>query len=43
MNIVINGKTCDVAADDDTMLIDVLRSGGLTGNGRTAPHRDCEW
>jgi xanthine dehydrogenase YagR molybdenum-binding subunit len=31
MNIVINGKTCDVAVDDDTMLIDVLRNGGLTG------------
>ena len=30
MNIVINGKTCTVA-DDDAMLIDVVRNGGLTG------------
>ena len=30
MNIVINGKVCTVV-DDDAMLIDVVRSGGLTG------------
>ena len=30
MNIVINGKICSVA-DDDAMLIDVIRNGGLTG------------
>ena len=30
MNIVINGKICSVA-DDDVMLIDVIRNGGLTG------------
>jgi aerobic-type carbon monoxide dehydrogenase small subunit (CoxS/CutS family) len=30
MNIVINGETCTVA-DDDAMLIDVVRNGGLTG------------
>ncbi len=30
MNIVINGKTC-VVADDDAMLIDVIRYLGLTG------------
>ena len=28
MNIVINGKVCTVV-DDDAMLIDVVRSGGL--------------
>ena len=30
MNLVINGKSCTVA-DDDAMLIDVVRNGGLTG------------
>ena len=30
MNIAINGKICSVA-DDDVMLIDVIRNGGLTG------------
>ena len=30
MNIVLNGKVCPVV-DDDAMLIDVVRSGGLTG------------
>src|SRR5215471_14662284 len=30
MNLVINGKICSVA-DDDVMLIDVIRNGGLTG------------
>ena len=30
MNIVLNGKVCPVV-DDDSMLIDVVRSGGLTG------------
>ena len=29
MNIVVNGKVCTVA-DDDAMLIDVVRNGGLT-------------
>ena len=30
MNIVINGRICSVA-DNDVMLIDVIRNGGLTG------------
>ena len=30
MNIVVNGKVCTVA-DDEAMLIDVARNGGLTG------------
>ena len=30
MNIVVNGKVCTVA-DDEAMLIDVVRNGGLTG------------
>jgi len=39
MDMIVNGKTVTVAAgvaDDDAMLIDVLRNAGLTGTSSFA-------
>ena len=42
MNIVVNGKVCTVA-DDEAMLIDVVRNGGLTGTKLVCGGPSAAW